>query len=173
MIFCLHSRTACSGDIPIAAELYSGAFVIYSTKKCVLQMAQLGLPVFTLLSLCTRCVGFTIDHLILLTTWISCFFQIPRLAGINSTHKAPNPLGRARQYEKQWSKETDRRFKWGGWAGSRPKRRLRSPGSYHFISFHYTLTAICRGPMIDSSSLISVNLRIRFTLIHSPWDWCR
>jgi len=31
--FDLFSRTACSGDIPIAAELYSGAFVIYSTKK--------------------------------------------------------------------------------------------------------------------------------------------
>jgi len=31
--FDLFSRTACSGDIPIAAELYSGTFVIYSTKK--------------------------------------------------------------------------------------------------------------------------------------------
>jgi hypothetical protein len=65
-IFCLRSRTACLGDIPIAAELYSGTFVIYSTKKYVLPMAQLGLLVFTLLGLCACCMGVIID-LILLT----------------------------------------------------------------------------------------------------------
>ena len=57
-IFCLRSRTACSGDIPIAAELYSGTFVIYSTKKYALPMAQLGLLVFTLLGLCACCMGY-------------------------------------------------------------------------------------------------------------------
>lgn len=33
MILSLRSRTAGSDDVPIAAELYSGTFVIYSTKE--------------------------------------------------------------------------------------------------------------------------------------------
>lgn len=59
MIPSLPSRTPGSDDVPIAAELYSGTFIIYSTKECVLPMAVLKLAPRLSCSVFTRMRGVT------------------------------------------------------------------------------------------------------------------